>query len=266
MTTKLSKIFAGSYWSDGGALMGVLPWNIWHRKVRADEKRRVQMSLNLLLIEQDERKILVDTGLGNRLSETQQKIYSPSGFMLPGSLGALGIRDKDITDVIMTHLHFDHAGGIISDIAGRDLLTFPRARYWIQRKEWDIARQPDTLNRAAYSFEHQLALLERKGKLELIDGDAEVCSGVGLKLTGGHTAGSQIVEITTDKGFYIYAGDIIATMLHVPPPITSAYDISRQDTYAAKQYIYSRLKAENGYLLLDHDNDVWEIRIEDLLI
>jgi glyoxylase-like metal-dependent hydrolase (beta-lactamase superfamily II) len=266
MKARLTKIYAGSYWSDGGALMGVLPWNLWHTKVETDEKRRVQMSLNLLLIETDERKILVDTGLGNRLNGKQHKIYNPSAFMLPASLGELGIIDKDITDVIMTHLHFDHAGGIISDIAGRDLLTFPRARYWIQAKEWEMAKDPDALNRAAYSFEHQLALLERKGDLMLVDGDTEICEGIFLKLTGGHTVGSQIVEITTDEGFYIYAGDIIATMLHVFAPITSAYDVSRMQTFDAKRYIYDKLREKQGYLLLDHDNEVWTIGIKDLNI
>ncbi len=266
MKARLSKIYAGSYWSDGGALMGVLPWNLWHSKVATDEKRRVQMSLNLLLIETDERKILVDTGLGNRLTEKQTKIYNPSAFVLPASLGGLGIKDKDITDVVMTHLHFDHAGGIISDIAGRDLLTFPRARYWIQAQEWNMAKEPDALNRAAYSFEQQLALLERKGNLMLVDGDTEICEGVFLKHTGGHTVGSQIVEITTDEGFYIYAGDIIATMLHLSAPITSAYDISRAQTFEAKCYIYERLRENRGHLLLDHDNEAWMIGVDELKV
>ncbi len=264
MQYQLHKVLAGSYWSDGGALMGVLPWSIWNKKIATDERRRLMMSLNLLLIRSEDRCILVDTGLGNRLSEKQLDIYNPSEFLLPLSLGELGIKDTDITDVIMTHLHFDHAGGIVTDFGTEDRLTFPNATYWIQSKEWEMAKHPDGLNKAAYSFQHQLLLLEQIGKLQLVDGEALVAPGIRLVLTGGHTVGSQIVEIDSSEGFYIYAGDIIATEFHLNPVIISAYDVSREDTYLAKQYIYETLKQKNGYLLLNHDNERWQIPINDL--
>src|SRR5690606_20121175 len=115
-----------------------------------------KMDLNLLLIVSENRRILVDTGLGNRLSDKQRDIYQPSDFALPQALGELGFRDIDITDVIMTHLHFDHAGGIVTSFGEHEDLTFPKARYWIQKDEWEIAKNPDGLNQAAYSFDHQL--------------------------------------------------------------------------------------------------------------
>ncbi|PKN77907.1 MAG: MBL fold metallo-hydrolase, partial [Candidatus Cloacimonetes bacterium HGW-Cloacimonetes-1] len=129
--------------------MGVLPWSIWNKKIATDERRRLLMSLNLLLIRSEDRCILVDTGLGNRLNERQQDIYNPSEFLLPISLGELGIKDTDVTDVIMTHLHFDHAGGIVTDFGNEDRLTFPNATYWIQKDEWEMAKHPDGLNKAA---------------------------------------------------------------------------------------------------------------------
>ena len=104
------KVHAGNYWSDGGALMGVLPYAIWKDKIKTDERRRQKMDLNLLLIVSNQRRILVDTGLGNRLDHKQREIYQPSEFALPASLGELGYADRDISDVIMTHMHFDHAG------------------------------------------------------------------------------------------------------------------------------------------------------------
>lgn len=263
---KLFKVHAGSYWSDGGALMGVLPYAIWSKQIESDERRRQQMDLNLLLIVTEGRRILVDTGLGNRLSDKQREIYRPSDFTLPLSLSELGFRDEDITDVIMTHLHFDHAGGIVTGFGAIDRLTFPKACYWIQAAEWEVAKSPDGLNVAAYSFEHQLALLEQEGEITLIEGEQEIAPGVTCIKTGGHTSGSQIVQIEDTEGFYIYAGDIIATKFHTSPAITSAYDVCRKDTFQAKKLIFERLKAKSGYLFLDHDTRSWQVHISELRV
>ena len=263
---KLFKVFAGYYWSDGGAFMGVLPYSIWSQKVSTDERRRQLLNLNLLLIVSEDRRILVDTGLGNRLSDKQKEIYQPGDFILPTSLSELGYRDADITDVIMTHLHFDHAGGIVTGFGDFDQLTFPHARYWIQASEWEIAKNPDGLNKAAYAFEHQLALLEASGQYSLIEEEMEIAPGVTCIRTGGHTTGSQIVQIDSPDGFYIYPGDIIPTMFHTSPAITSAYDVCRKDTFKAKQMIYNRLKKHKGFLLLDHDTRKWEVPISELRV
>ena len=256
----IHKIAAGSYWSDGGAFMGVLPYPMWSQKTQVDERRRQKLDMNLLLIQSPGRNILVDTGLGNRLSDKQRDIYQPSEFILPLSLNKLGINDSDITDVILTHLHFDHAGGVVTGFGNVDALTFPQAKHWIQRSEWEMAKNPDELNRAAYSFQHQLGLLESSGNFELIEGDCEIAPGIRAIRTGGHTVGCQIVQIESPAGFYIYAGDIIPTFFHTSPAVTSAYDVSRKETFAAKQLIFSRLKAHQGILLLDHDTLRWEIQ------
>lgn len=262
----IHKVNAGSYWSDGGAFMGVLPWTLWNKKTQVDERRRQKLELNLLLVMLPGRNILVDTGLGNRLSDKQIEIFQPSEFLLPIALQELGLVDTDITDVVMTHLHFDHAGGIVTGFGSHDALSFPNAKYWIQQSEWDMAKAPDDLNRAAYSFEHQLSLLEAEGKVELIEGELEIAPGVTLIRTGGHTVGSQIVQVDVEDGFYIYAGDIIPTYFHTSPVVTSAYDVARKETFAAKQMIYKKLKEHNGVLLLDHDLSKWEIPISELKV
>jgi hypothetical protein len=156
---QLHQVLAGYYWTDAGAFMGVLPYFIWQDKVELDERHRLKMHLNLLLIQTEGKNILVDTGVGNRLNKRRKEIYNPSDFILPAGLTQLGLSPSDVTDVIMTHLHFDHAGGIISEQEGTDFLTFPKAVFHIQSKEWQMAKQPDKLNQAAYQFEHQLALL-----------------------------------------------------------------------------------------------------------
>lgn len=265
-TNSIHKVLAGHYWSDGGAFMGVLPYAIWKEKATLDERRRQKLNLNLLLIYSDGRWILVDTGLGNRLSEKQIEIYQPSEFMLPLALSELGLKDTDITDVIMTHLHFDHAGGVITGFGEQDALTFPNATYWVQKSEWEMAKNPDELNKAAYSFAHQLALLEEKGKVMLIEGEKEIAPGVSAVWSGGHTVGHQFVQIDFGDRFYIYAGDIIPTWFHTSLAITSAYDVSRKESFLAKKLIYSRLKARNGSLLLDHDLKSWEIPVSSLKV
>ena len=255
---------AGYYWSDCSAFMGVLPYALWQKKTLLDQKQRRKLNLNLLLIKSEKHNILIDTGIGNRLSDKQRDIYQPSEFLLPFSLAELGLKDRDITDVIMTHLHFDHAGGIITNFGTCDALTFPKARYWIQKAEWEIAKNPDELNRSAYNFEQQLALLEKKGNITLIDGEAEIAPGILLTLVGGHTLGSQIVTIDFGTDYYIYAGDIIPTLFHTSLAITSAYDVSRIQTVTAKKLIYSRLKEHNGILILDHETSLWQIPYADL--
>jgi len=264
MPITVHKILAGRYWTDAGAFMGVMPRTIWSKNQQTDSRYRFLMSLNLLLIRTPERNILVDTGIGNRLSDRIKQIYSPEEFLLPVSLSELGLKDVDITDVIMTHLHFDHAGGIVTGFGNHDALTFHQATYWIQRLEWQMAKEPDELNRAAYNFEHQLALLEHRGKIKLIDGDTEIAAGVRVVLTGGHSIGSQIIEVDADDGLYIYAGDIIPTKQHIHLAVTSAYDVSRADTFKAKRYIYDKLQSHSGFLLLDHDNDHWALHIDDI--
>jgi glyoxylase-like metal-dependent hydrolase (beta-lactamase superfamily II) len=262
---KLHLVSAGHYWTDAGAFFGVLPYFIWHDKVATDERQRLQMNLNLLLMQTDGRNILVDTGIGNRLNKRRKEIYDPSPFELPLSLDALGLKCTDITDVILTHLHFDHAGGIVSSLDGEDYLTFPGAEFHIQKSEWHMAQNPDKLNKAAYQFDHQLSLLDREGRLNFLDGDAEIAPGVMVRHTGGHTVGMQIVEVLNEGTPYIYAGDIIPTRFHLPLAITSSYDVSRQDSYEAKQKIYERLTSGNGYLLLDHDTQDWQLPISEIL-
>jgi glyoxylase-like metal-dependent hydrolase (beta-lactamase superfamily II) len=261
---KLSLVSAGHYWTDAGAFFGVLPWYIWHDKVETDDRQRLRMNLNLLLIQTEGRNILVDTGVGNRLNKRRREIYNPSEFELPASLAALGLSTQDITDVIMTHLHFDHAGGAVSEIGGEDVLTFPEAVWHIQKTEWDMAKNPDKLNKAAYQFEHQLSLLDRIGRLRFYESEAMIAPEVRIIPVGGHTVGMQIVECSHDGRPYIYAGDIIPTRFHLPLAITSSYDVCREASYQAKQMIYDKLTRGNGFLLLDHDTASWQLPIEEI--
>lgn len=262
---KLNLVTAGHYWTDAGAFFGVLPYFIWQDKVQTDERRRLKMNLNLLLIQADDRNILVDTGIGNRLNKRRKDIYNPSDFHLITNLELMKLHTQDITDVVLTHLHFDHAGGVVTKTDDIDVLTFPKAVHHIQKTEWDIAKNPDKLNKAAYQFEHQLSILEEDGKINLLNGDTTLLPGLNLRLTGGHTSGMQVIEAMIDGVSYIYAGDIIPTRHHLPVAVTSGYDVSRRDSVAAKEWIYNRLIETNGFLLLDHDTDEWQLPVSEIL-
>lgn len=253
---KIKILKAGHFYSDAGASLGNLPRAIWGRFLSLDDLHRMRLDLNLLLIEYNERIILVDTGLGNKLTEKELKIFSPSSQSLSSVLNNNGYNTEAITDVIMTHLHHDHAGGIVSyNDLGQEYLTFPNATYHIQEKEWNMAKDPDILNQAAYDYARNLRLLELKGNINLLSGDKEIFPGIRVELVGGHTEGMQIIIINTDDAKYIYAGDIIPSKLYLKVPITSAYDVCRRDTVKAKLKIIAKLDNEQYKLIFDHSTE-----------
>ena len=243
----------GFFYSDAGASLGNLPRTIWGRFLSVDEKHRHKLNLNLLLIQDGERVILVDTGVGNKLNAKMQEIFSASLISFDVALAAHNLAPHDITDVIMTHLHQDHAGGIVSfNEQGEKYLTFPNATYHIQKQEWEIAKHPDILNRAAYDYENNLKLLDQTGKLNLIEGEFQLTASVSMKYVGGHSEGSQIVLVNHPAHKLIYAGDIIPSSVFLKIPITSAYEVCRRDTVKAKLWILDKIENQGYTLIYDH--------------
>lgn len=247
---KIVDFLSGYFMSDGGAAMGVLPKAIWQKKMDVDEKNRIKFSLRHLLIEINNKKIIIDTGIGNRLSDKEIKIYQPSPFTLISELKKHNIERDEIDYVIMTHLHFDHAGGIISHIDGEDQLTFPNAEYIIQKDEWEMAKNPDELNKAAYNFDKHLSMLENRGKIIFFDNDFTIENKIKVVKVGGHTIGMSIVEIMLENEKWIFAGDNIPNHFHLSLPVISAYDISRNDTFVSKKNIFN----EADIIIFPHDD------------
>jgi len=233
--------------------MGVMPKALWNKLIQTDHKNRIELAFNSLLISSENKNILVDTGLGNIISEKINKIYSPSKFILLESLAEHGLSRHDIDIVILTHLHFDHVGGVISKIDGLEQLTFPRAIHYIQKKEWKIAKEPDELNKASYNFERDLKLLEKSGMYKLIEGKYRLTEDIILELTGGHSEGTQVVRIESGDELAYYPGDIIPLEINRYPAVTTAFDINRKDTFAAKMKILKEIKQKNGIIFLSHD-------------
>lgn len=253
---KINILRAGCFYSDAGASFGNLPQAIWGRFFTTDAKHRIALALNLLLIQDGSKNILVDTGVGFRTSEREDKIFSPELTPFEELLAPFQLTPNDITDVIMTHLHFDHAGGVISyDEDNNDVLTFPNAIYHIQSAEWNIAKNPDVLNSGAYNFAKHLYLLEQQGEINLVEGNYQLTHDIKLTLVGGHSEGMQVIEIKTDEKNYIYAGDIIPSKTFLKVPITSAYDVCRRDTVTAKLWILDKVENSNYTLIFDHSTE-----------
>ncbi len=233
--------------------MGVIPKDIWKKFLKTDEKNRIKLALNLLLIRTKGNNILIDTGIGNKISDKIKKIFNPSEFVLLENLSKLNVAREDINFVILTHLHFDHAGGVTSLIDGRKELTFPSAIHIIQKREWEIAKNPDELNKASYNFEEDLKLLEETGNYKLVNGDHQLTDEITLEFTGGHSEGMQVVRIDSNGELGYFPGDIIPQEAHKHLSVTSAYDICRKDTFRAKKKILQEISKYKGILFLNHD-------------
>ncbi len=250
---RIYTVKAGDYYTDAGAAMGVLPKAIWKKHLMVDENDTIKMSLNCLLIQNQKCNILVDTGIGNLLTEKQIKIYRPGEFTLLENLKELGLSRYDINHVVLTHLHFDHVGGILHKDFPNEL-TFPNAYHHIQKKEWLTATNPNELNLAAYSLREHINLLSDSIKLDIIDGDTELFPNIYLQLVQGHSEGMQIIKIMDENHTIYYAGDIIPSELHINPSVTSAYDLCRKTTFAAKVRILKEIKETAGTLIFDHES------------
>jgi glyoxylase-like metal-dependent hydrolase (beta-lactamase superfamily II) len=253
---------SGTFGLDGGAMFGSVPKALWERTNPADEANRIELALRHLLIDDGQRRILVDTGLGHKWTEKQVhrfRIEQPE-HALDAALQAVGVSRQQVTDVILTHLHFDHAGGAtLAD--GREIVpAFPNARYYTQRAQWDLANRPSPKDRASFVPE-DFVPLERHGQLEILDGEEEITPGVRILVGQGHTDGHQMVRIDGGGETMVFMGDTIPTTTHLSLPFIMGYDLRPLETLAEKQRLLARAAEEGWWLFFDHDPRVPGVRI-----
>ncbi len=252
---ELALVSDGTIRLDAGALYGVVPKVLWSRWVKPDRKNRVTMGLNCLLIRSGGKNILVDTGVGTKHPRRRKAIFAMAAGSLIGKLKAIGLEPEDIHIVALSHLHFDHAGGCTThDSHGKPLPTFPKATYLVQRRDWEEATATNERTRAAYLPEDFLPL-EENGQLVLLDGDREIAPGVWLKMTGGHTAGHQMVFIDSAKERAACLGDVLPTPHHLPLPYISAWDLFPMKTLASKRQLLEQAEREGWLLVFAHALD-----------
>ena len=247
---------------DGGAMFGVVPRPLWEKQVTPDGRNRVPLALRCLLAEGHGRRVLIDTGMGDRWDARQRDIYGMArraGELL-SQLDEAGIERSSITDVVLTHLHFDHAGGACLDSDGL-VPTFGEATYWVQRQQWDWARNPS--DRDAVSFRAEdFEALESSGRLELVDGHVEILPGMRVTPVSGHTPGQQIVEFHTGDGTLVFMADFIPFLSHLHLPWIAGFDLNPLLAISEKRQFLSRAAADRYTLVFQHDAEHEACRVE----
>ena len=246
----------GFFGLDGGAMFGVVPKPIWERTNPPDERNRIRLALRPLLVVAGQERVLIDTGIGDKWDSKNTDIYRIEHTdTIESSLARAGFKPEDVTKVVLTHLHFDHAGAATKlDSTGKPVPRFPNARYYVQQKEWELALNPNRRSRAAYLPDNFLPLQEA-GQLELIDGDFQLGLGLELVLTSGHTPGHQIVLLRSGGETAIYWGDLIPTRSHIAIPYIMGYDLLPLETMAQKEKLVPQAIAGKWISFLEHDPD-----------
>ncbi|MEM1116717.1 MAG: MBL fold metallo-hydrolase [Bacteroidota bacterium] len=255
---------AGRLGLDGGAMFGIVPRPLWERQIVPDGRNRIPLAMRCLLLRGHGRTVLVDTGLGHKADAKFASIYAVDHghSTLLGSLARLGVGPEAVTDVVLTHLHFDHAGGATTrDPDGTLRLTFPEADHYVQRAHWAWAHESD--REAASFLAENLDPLEASGRLVLLDGpDALPLPDVSLHVVDGHTRGQQLVQVGEGAGALLYAADLVPTAAHVPALWIMAYDIEPLTTLREKTRLLERAASESWTVVFEHDPEVACARIE----
>lgn len=256
----------GRFKLDGGAMFGVVPKIFWQKQHPADELNRIGLDLRCLLVDSGDRRILVDTGMGDRWPEKQLGIFGldrrPN--QLVAELAEAGITRESITDVVLTHLHFDHCGGTLREVEGQLRPIFANARHWIQKRHWEWASSPSERDRASFRKEDFLALVEH-GQLQQIDGAAEIIPGVRVTPISGHTPGQQIVEFHTGQGVVVFVADLLPFLSQVHVPWIMGFDLNPLLTVTEKKQFLTRAVEDRYILVFEHDlaNEAATVKFEN---
>jgi len=252
----LHTIDTGFFKLDGGAMFGVVPKTIWNKTNPADENNLCTWAMRCLLVEDGDRLILIDTGIGNKQDERFFSHYYLHGdATLDRSLKAKGFHRDDITDVFLTHLHFDHAGGAVMRDGDKLIPTFKNATYWSTQKHWDWAVNPNDREKASFLKENILPIQE-SGQLKFIDGHEGVSftGNINVKFAFGHTE-SMMLPLINYKGRQIlYMADMLPSVGHLPMPYVMAYDMFPLKTLTEKKIILHEALEKEYILYLEHDS------------
>lgn len=267
---RMHAIQAGGQKLDGGAMFGVVPKPLWERRIAADERNRIQLGMRCLLIEHEIGPILIDTGAGNKENEKFYEIYgvenagSPGPTLLEDGLRQLGFSPDDIVMVINSHLHFDHAGGNTTrDASGLIRATFPKARYVVQKREYEWATHTNERTAGSY-FPHNFVPLYEAGRYDFVHGETDIVRGIRALPTPGHTPGHHglLIESGNQRAFYI--ADLAPTTAHLPLPWIMGYDVEPMVTLETKRHVLARAVAEEWLVVFEHDvATAWGVLTQD---
>ena len=260
---RLHAIQASGQQLDGGAMFGVVPKPLWERRLPADARNRIPMGMRCLLVEHESELVLIDTGVGNKENAKFHDIYgienqapdheAPGRTALEAGIRAAGFAPDDVTLVINTHLHFDHAGGNTYRGEGGDVrASFPNARYIVQRGELEYATHPNERTSASY-FPANWDAIIAAGRFELIEDEREIVPGIRVRRTPGHTPHHQSVVLQSGGETACFLGDVVPTSHHLPLPWIMGYDVEPLVTLESKRALLADALANDWLLVFEHD-------------
>jgi glyoxylase-like metal-dependent hydrolase (beta-lactamase superfamily II) len=252
----LKIIESGFFGLDGGAMFGIIPKVLWQTTNPPDSENRIRLATRNLLLESGKRKILIDTGMGNKWSSKLKVIYSISeGTSVEAALLKHQIEPEDITDVILTHFHFDHTGGSTKNENGKIVPTFPNAKYFVQKQNFDWAMNPSDRDKGSYLKEN-FESLYIDGVLNFINGEEDFDDEIKFIVVNGHAFGQQLIKISDSSNTFLYCCDLFPTVSHIPIPYVMGYDLQPLITVSEKQKILKQAIDENWKLFFEHDPDI----------
>jgi glyoxylase-like metal-dependent hydrolase (beta-lactamase superfamily II) len=252
---ELFTIETGHFKLDGGAMFGVVPKSIWHKLNPADENNMISLAMRCLLVQDGKRLILIDNGMGNKQDAKFFGYYYLHGnHSLDASLAKYGFSRADITDMVLTHLHFDHCGGSIAYNADRTKLetAFPNATYWVSEAHWNEALAPNPREKASFLKENIMPIQE-SGQLQLLQPGQQFHPEIDLLFTQGHTQSMMHPIVPFKESKLIYLADVIPTQAHLPTPYVMGYDVRPLDTMKEKTDILNMALDNNWVLYFEHD-------------
>jgi len=244
----------GHFGLDGGAMFGVVPKPLWEKHIPADEKNRIILGARMPVLRSGSRTILIDTGIGEFWDDKFEEIYAVdhSQHDLFSSLKSVNVKPEEVTDVILTHLHFDHTGGSVIRENGKWLPAFPNAKYHINKKQFDWAKEPSFKDKASFAQERFLPLA-KEGLVSYFEGDTFLDDEIELLEANGHTFGHVVVKLKDSSNSYLFCSDLIPTAAHVPLPYLMGFDLQPVLTVEEKTRFLKHALEENTTLLFQHD-------------
>jgi glyoxylase-like metal-dependent hydrolase (beta-lactamase superfamily II) len=252
---KLYSVNITNFKIDGGSMFGVVPRVLWEKKYPPDENNLCNWALRSLLIDTGQRVVLIDNGFGDKQSEKfMSRFHLNDNKGLERALGEHGYRFSDITDMLLTHLHYDHCGGGVRKKADGQCyeLTFPNARYWTGKEQWENAMNPNAREKDSF-LEENLVPMAESGQLNLIDKNSELFPGLSVRIYNGHTPGQLIPFISVGGSTIVFAADLLPSVAHIPLPYIMSYDVMPVETLREKEEFLDEAERNNYIIFFQHD-------------